>query len=117
MSESASEELLDAGQIAMLRGLRGGKLWPQLLQNFRDQLAADLPALAAAVGSGDFPAVRGCAHGLKSASLNMGAVRVGEAAAALELAVRGNELARVPELAERLRAVSLRTLPVLEAQH
>jgi HPt (histidine-containing phosphotransfer) domain-containing protein len=107
--------LLDPAQVAMLRTLRAGALLPKLMATFRDQATRDVAALTAAAAASDFTAVRSLAHGLKSASLNVGARRLGERAAELEAMVRSGAVADVPRLVSAVTAEFDRCRPEIEA--
>lgn len=84
----AAEPELDPGQIALLRGLRKGTLLPQLLRTYRDQVSQQLAAIDAALAAGDVATLGRVAHSFKSASHSVGARRVGDLCAAIELACR-----------------------------
>jgi HPt (histidine-containing phosphotransfer) domain-containing protein len=99
----------------MLRTLRAGALLPKLMATFRDQATRDIAALCAAADANDFAAVRSLAHGLKSASLNVGARNLGEQAAALEAAVRAGTTADVPRLVSATTAAFDLCRPEIEA--
>jgi two-component system, sensor histidine kinase and response regulator len=86
--------ILDEAVLGALRDSVGGDdafvsdLVETYLSDGRDQLAA----IEAAVGAGDAAALVRPAHTLKSASLTVGAIRLGELGRTLEQRGRGEEL-------------------------
>ena len=60
--------------------------------------------------------VRGISHALKGSSGNMGATRVAEVCAELEMAGESGDLAAVPGLLERLEEELSLARPALEAE-
>jgi HPt (histidine-containing phosphotransfer) domain-containing protein len=106
---------LDPERIALLRTLRQGKLLPQLMRTYIDEAARHLSALHAAAATADCRALAAHAHGLKSASFNVGANGIGECSAQLEAAGREGQAERAAALVALLADAIARTLPQLEA--
>lgn len=105
---------LDAERLALLRTLRGGALLPQLLRTYIHEAARQVAALHAAAASGDTRALASHAHGLKSASFNVGASEMGELCARMEGAGREGDLPRAARLVTALADAFARLLPELE---
>ncbi len=76
----------------------------ELLSTYRDSATLTLERLRAALSSGELTEAIREAHTLKGASLNVGAMALGECAAAIEKAARGGDLALAREEAGRLEA-------------
>jgi two-component system, sensor histidine kinase and response regulator len=105
----AHSNQLDPQQIALLRGMRGGTLLPELLRTYRGQATKQITELEMAANNADADAVRLIAHTLKSASFSVGATGIGELCAQLEQNARTNRLdanaALYGELVERFASL------------
>jgi histidine phosphotransfer protein HptB len=112
----AFDNQLDKQQIALLRTLRNGALLPQLLRTYRDQASKQIDDLQNAISIADHKTAGLIAHTLKSASLSIGAKRIGELCAGIESNARQQQLGDSEtlclELAQRYGAL----LPEIE-QH
>lgn len=75
---------LDPEKIHMLRGLRNGTFLPQLLRTYREQSALQLTSIRNAVTSQDAATLQAITHSLKSASMSIGASKIGSLCAELE---------------------------------
>jgi HPt (histidine-containing phosphotransfer) domain-containing protein len=86
----------------------------ELLEIFLVASQADVEALEAALGAGDWPRAAAAAHSLKGAALNLGIKEIADLARTLEIAAKNAQLAgadgQLAALRERLleldRAVS-----------
>jgi HPt (histidine-containing phosphotransfer) domain-containing protein len=111
----AATHALDADRIALLRTLRQGTLLPKLMRTYIDEAARHLAALQEAAAAADCGALAAHAHGLKSASFNVGANEVGEWCAQLEAAGRESRTEHAASLVAPLADAFARTLPLLQA--
>src|SRR5688500_2391902 len=74
----------------------------ELLGTYRTSVMTILARLRARLSDGALAHVMREAHALKGASLNIGAVAMGQCAGAIESAARAGDLAQVNEAASRL---------------
>ena len=97
--------LLEESTLAELRELHGDAL-RELLELYLDDVAAQMPRLIDALGRGETEAVSLSAHRLKGASLAVGALRVSEIAAELEVRAKAQDTDGAARLLQTLeRAV------------
>ena len=75
---------LDPEKINMLQGLRNGAFLPQLLRTYREQSLSQLTGIRNAISSKDAVTLRSITHSLKSASMSIGASKIGSLCADLE---------------------------------
>jgi HPt (histidine-containing phosphotransfer) domain-containing protein len=96
---------IDAAVFANLVEMTGGDLEfiDELVDTYLDDGAAQIDALRAAVESGVVADLVRPAHSMKSSSLNVGAVRLGEQCRTLEEAARSGD---VPHPAEWVAAIA-----------
>jgi HPt (histidine-containing phosphotransfer) domain-containing protein len=100
-----TEPPIDAATFEKLVEMTGGDLEfiDELVDTYLEDGAAQIAALESAANAGDAEALVRPAHSLKSSSLNVGALVVGELARGLEEAARSGTAAdaadRVPEIA------------------
>jgi HPt (histidine-containing phosphotransfer) domain-containing protein len=104
---------LDGQQLALLRGLRGGTLLPELLRTYRDQALQQIEAIRNSLQSGDTAAAVSIAHSLKSASFSIGANCLGDLCAELEASAPDAPAANRMRLATELSARYDTLLPEL----
>ncbi len=105
---------LDPQQITLLRGLRKGALLPMLLRTYRDQAAKQIGEINSAVFGNDHAAANVAAHTLKSASFSVGANRIGELCARIEVDARQQALNDSAPLCGELERCFAALLPELE---
>lgn len=101
------EEIPIYAKADLLERLGGAEeLIPRFMKLFYDGLDKSLPALEAAIASGDADKVRVAAHAIKGSAANIGAMQAREVAAAIELAAKSgdtsNASAGLQELKQRL---------------
>jgi CheY-like chemotaxis protein len=110
---------LDPAVLETLRSLQEegeSDLLTELARMFLDHAALQLEGLREAIGEADAQRVRGISHALKGSSGNMGATRVSEVCAELEMAGESGDLAPAPGLLERLEEELSLARPALEAE-
>jgi CheY-like chemotaxis protein len=110
---------LDPAVLETLRSLQEEgepNLLTELAGMFLDDAALQLEGLREAIGEADAQRVRGISHALKGSSGNMGATRVSEVCAELEMAGESGDLAPAPGLLERLEEELSLARPALEAE-
>jgi HPt (histidine-containing phosphotransfer) domain-containing protein len=97
---------IDAAVFANLVEMTGGDLAfiDELVDTYLDDGAAQIEALRAAVESGVVADLVRPAHSMKSSSLNVGAVRLGELCRTLEEAARSGEVPHPAEWVARIAA-------------
>ncbi|MGQ9365389.1 ATP-binding protein [Azospirillum sp. ST 5-10] len=83
--------LLDAARLGELEEIMGGAALDDLVRRFVRECDVQLASLRTALAAADGERARTCAHTLKGFALNMGAVRLGQTAAAVEAALRGGD--------------------------
>ena len=108
-------ELLDELTLAELRQLHGGGL-RELLELYLDDVASQMPRLAAALERGETQSVALSAHRLKSASLDVGALAVSAIAAELEIRAKRADGDGAASLLESLEQVVLETSAALRVE-
>lgn len=108
--------LLDEAMLVELEQSIGQQGLGALVMLYRHQLAERLDALAREAERQAPQALRRLAHQLKGESASLGAVRMAELAARLEVAASGQGDDRIEELLERLRRCEGATLEALEAR-
>jgi HPt (histidine-containing phosphotransfer) domain-containing protein len=91
-------------------------LLAELAGMFLDDAALQLEGLREAIAEADAKKVRGISHALKGSSGNMGATRVSEVCAELEVAGESGDLAAAPGLLERLEEELSLARPALEGR-
>jgi two-component system, sensor histidine kinase and response regulator len=114
-----AEPPLDPAVLETLRSLQEEgepDLLAELAEMFLDDAALQLEGLREAIGEADAQKVRGISHALKGSSGNMGATRVSEVCAELEMAGESGDLAAAPGLLERLEEELSLARPALEAE-
>jgi CheY-like chemotaxis protein len=110
---------LDPAAIETLRSLQEEgepDLLAELAGMFLDDAALQLEGLREAIGEADVGRVRGISHALKGSSGNMGATRVSEVCAELEMAGESGDVAAAPGLLERLEEELSLARPALEVE-
>jgi two-component system, sensor histidine kinase and response regulator len=110
---------LDPAVLETLRSLQEEgepDLLTELAGMFLDDAALQLEGLREAIGEADAQRVRSISHALKGSSGNMGATRVSEVCAELEMAGESGDLAPAPGLLERLEEELSLARPALEAE-
>ena len=102
MSDNATGPAIDAATFANLLEMTGGdvEFVDELVDTYLDDGDAQLAALREAVASGRTEDLVRPAHSLKSSSLNVGALVLGELARDLEEAARGGRMSDAPERVE-----------------
>ncbi len=80
----------------------GAELPKQLLDMFVGDAPNQIAGIRSSMAANDAEGVRKNAHSMKGAAASIGASRVEATARELEMAAREGELARLPELAERV---------------
>jgi HPt (histidine-containing phosphotransfer) domain-containing protein len=97
---------IDAAAFANLVEITGGDLEfvDELVDTYLEDARNQVDAMHAAVASGDIVSLGRAAHSLKSGSLNVGAMRLGELSRDLEEAARGGTA--VPDAADRILAIT-----------
>jgi len=111
--------ILDPHALAQIRGLspeRGAALVARVIDAFLATAPEQLAALEDAARAGRTEEVGALAHGLKSASANVGAAALAAVLRALEASVREGRGEDVRELVRRAREAFARARPVLEAE-
>jgi HPt (histidine-containing phosphotransfer) domain-containing protein len=95
---------IDAATFDKLVEMTGGDLEfvDELVDTYLEDGASQIAALDAGAAAGDIDALVRPAHSLKSSSLNLGALVVGELARGLEEAARSGS---VPDAADRVAAI------------
>jgi HPt (histidine-containing phosphotransfer) domain-containing protein len=99
-ADGSTNEVLDAQAIARLRELDPsgeGKLLQRVLQAFETSVARLLPQLKEARASGDLATVRHVAHTLKSSSASIGALKLSQLCADIEIMVRESRAERLDD--------------------
>ena len=101
-----SDEPIDRAVFANLVEMTGGELEfvDELVDTFLEDGARQIDALHAAVAAGDVEALVRPAHSLKTGSLNVGAMRLGELCRELEETARST--AAVPDAEDRVVAIA-----------
>ncbi len=101
-----SPDPIDAAAFANLLEITGGDLAfvDELVDTYLEDGAAQLEALTDGLASGEPQALVRSAHSLKSSSLNVGALALGELCRDLEEAARTAD--SVPDAAERVAAIA-----------
>ena len=110
---------LDPAVLETLRSLQEEgepDLFAELAGMFLDDAALQLEGLREALGEADAKKVRGISHALKGSAGNMGAARVSEVCAELEMAGESGDLAAAPGLLGRLEEELSFARPALEAE-
>ncbi len=103
--EEAEENLLDASALQQLRELgdsSGRDVLGKVVEHFLAQVPEDFPRMRAALEEGDARKLRSLAHGLKSASANLGAAEFSANCARLEAMAREGDLSAAPALLQNL---------------
>jgi len=108
-------ELLDEATLAELRELHGGGL-RELLELYLDDVASQMPRLAAALQRGEIQSVALSAHRLKGASLAVGALAVSAVAAELEVCAKREDHDGAAALVESLEKAVLETGEALRVE-
>ncbi len=108
-------ELLDQATLAELRALHGDGL-RELLELYLDDVASQMPRLAAALERGEIESVALSAHRLKGASLAVGALAVSALAADLEIRAKRGDSDGAASLLESLEQVVLETSAALRVE-
>ncbi|HEY5389750.1 MAG TPA: ATP-binding protein [Solirubrobacteraceae bacterium] len=108
-------ELLDEATLAELRELHGGGL-RELLELYLDDVASQMPRLAAALQRGEIQSVALSAHRLKGASLAVGALAVSAVAAELEVCAKREDAESAAALLESLEKAVLETGDALRVE-
>ncbi|GIX30663.1 MAG: hypothetical protein KatS3mg124_1135 [Porticoccaceae bacterium] len=108
------EEILDARQMATLKGVLGGEL-EAAVRAFCQDAPRYVQELATALAAGDAARVRELAHTLKGSAANWGSRPVYRLAARLEALGARADLREGPELLERLQGAVERLLEALAA--
>ncbi len=105
MTHDAADPI-DPAAFANLVEITGGDLAfvDELVDTYLDDGAGQIEALEAALASGDAQALVRPAHSLKSGSLNVGALALGDLCRGLEEAARTVD--PVPDAAERVAAIA-----------
>jgi HPt (histidine-containing phosphotransfer) domain-containing protein len=98
-------DAIDAAAFANLVEMTGGELdfVDELVDTYLEDGERQLDAMRAAADGGDVAGLTRAAHSLKSSSLNVGALELGEACRALEELGRGGS---VPDAAERIALIA-----------
>ena len=101
-----TDEPIDAAVFANLLDMTGGdhEFVDDLVDTFIDDGRRQVDALEAAVAAGDREALIRPAHSLKSGSLNVGAMRLGELCRELEETAR--TAGALPDAADRVAAIA-----------
>jgi HPt (histidine-containing phosphotransfer) domain-containing protein len=99
-------EPIDAAAFANLVEITGGEMEfvDELVDTFLEDARAQVDAMHAAVAGGDVASLGRAAHSLKSGSLNVGALRLGELCRALEEDARGAD--GVPDAMNRVMEIT-----------
>ncbi len=114
-TEDEIEAPLDPEVLAGLRELGGAEMVAELAEMFYKDASSHLASLREAIEGDDSQLVHRSAHTLKGSSGNMGAKRMAALCAELESVSASGDLARAPELLERLEEEFGRVRPTLEA--
>jgi signal transduction histidine kinase/DNA-binding NarL/FixJ family response regulator len=117
-TEDGSErpsELLDDETLTELRELHGGGL-RELLELYLDDVASQMPRLAAALQRGEVQSVALSAHRLKGASLAVGALAVSAIAAELEIYAKREDAEAAEALLETLEKAVAETSEALRVE-
>ena len=101
----SDDPAIDAGVFANLVEMTGGDhaFVDDLVDTYLDDGHAQVSALADAASSGDHPGLVRPAHSLKSSSLNIGALRIGELSRSLEERARSGV---VEDAVDRVAAIA-----------
>ena len=117
VDREAKEDVLDASVLQQLRklGERSGRdVLGKVVEHFLAQAPGDISQMRVALEEGDARKLRGLAHGLKSASANLGAVEYSAKCARLESLAREGDLGNAPALQQDLEDGLPALLAVLE---
>jgi HPt (histidine-containing phosphotransfer) domain-containing protein len=101
-AEAPSETAVDHGVLEQLREDLGASTADEVIAEFLKEGPSLVAALRDAIGRNDLAAIGRAAHSLKGTSASLGAGRLSEVCAALELASRQGAVADAPE---RLAAI------------
>jgi histidine phosphotransfer protein HptB len=98
-------EPIDAIAFANLLDITGGDVQfvDELVDTYLDDGQTQVDALDAALAAGDVASMGRTAHALKSSSLSVGALQLGELCRGLETAARSGD--PVPEAADRVESI------------
>jgi len=113
-TSSADKPVFDAQTLPGLIG-DDARVIEEFLGEYRDSARDTVREIREACKLRDWRRAGDLAHRLKSSSRSVGAMRLGERCAALELAGRGGDAAHIPELVEALEAALEATLQALDA--
>ena len=120
---SRDRSALDPETLASLRAIAGGSnaMLGKIFGLFQSHAPARLEALKQAVAAADFPRMATEAHALKSPSVNIGALRLGELCAAIEARARAADAALLSDgsldRVEQEFAAVLKAIEVEQAPH
>ena len=109
--------IIDAPTVEMLRELGGEEdpgLLLELIELFLDDAAPRVETLAAAWEEGDLDGVARCAHALKSASANIGALPFSSSCKEIEAAARTGAAQDLGATVERCRGMYTEVQAALE---
>lgn len=98
--------LLAKAALEELRHLGGDALVGEICHDFLERIEGEVVMLEAYANDGDLGALRAKAHGLKSASRYVGALRLAEQCAEIERAARHNEAPRAFQLTNEVRTMA-----------
>jgi PAS domain S-box-containing protein len=109
--------LLDSAALDNIRALDDdGTVVAEVIQAYLDEAPAQLRSLHGALRTGDGAALARAAHALKSASFNVGAVRMGETCRDLERMGKAGDLAAAGALAQSIDTTYADIEPLLRAE-
>jgi two-component system, sensor histidine kinase and response regulator len=115
-STAASHDSSRLDMAAALERVEGDRdLLEELVRLFMDQCPGNMKEIRQAAEIGDADALQRVTHTVKGAAMNLGALKVSEAAGTLEDMVRSGDLARVSSLIENLGKEIELLLPELES--
>jgi PAS domain S-box-containing protein len=114
---NAHEGLLDAAALDNIRSIDDdGSVVAEVIQMYLDEAPGHLAGLRAAESNGDWAEAGRIAHALKSASFNVGAVRLGEVCRDLERAGKAGEAVNARRLMAVVENLVVRVEPLLRAE-
>jgi CheY-like chemotaxis protein len=112
------DSLLDAAALENIRALDDGdgSVIVEVLQMYLDEAPGHLERLQSALERSDAADLGRVAHALKSASFNVGAMRLGEICRELEKLAKAGEISTAPKLVSAISGLYQRVEPQLRAE-